>query len=282
MTQSLFDLKATHNPHRWYLPVTSNLCVGLPERRFLFGGVGLAAAIEAMQNTCGRPVIWATAHYLSFARPGAIVDLDVWVPVQGRQTSQANVLEHIGDDKIISVHAALGERDGDYRDQWIDMPSMPAPLDCPLVEGWRESGDGLQKRFEVRLAHGRYPDGSRPDGRSEDGRIRFWMRSTEGLLADPMLLAVMADYVSVGIGHAIGRYAGGNSLDNTIRYARVEPAEWTLCDVRIEAVHQGIVHGAMHLFSERGTLMATASQSLILRLHETPEEVIARRAAAAS
>jgi len=28
-----------------------DLCVGLPDRRFLFGGVGLAAAIEAMQNS---------------------------------------------------------------------------------------------------------------------------------------------------------------------------------------------------------------------------------------
>lgn len=277
MTQSMFDLQATHNPHRWYLPVRPNICVGLPDRRFLFGGVGLAAAIQAMQNTCDRPVIWATAHYLSFARPGTIVDLDVWVPVQGNQTSQANVLLHVEDDKIVTVHAALGARESSYSDQWIQMPTVPSPLDCPPVQSWRESGDGLQKRFEVRLAHGRYPDGERPDGRSADGRIRFWMRSNEGLHVDPMVLAVMADYVSVGIGNAIGAYAGGNSLDNTIRYVRVEPVEWVLCDVQIESVHQGIVHGTMHLFSEQGVLMATASQSLILRLHETPEEFSAPR-----
>lgn len=280
MTQSLFDLKPTHNPHRWYLPVTQDISVGLPERRFMFGGVGLAAAIQAMQNTCGRPVIWATAHYLSFARPGSIVDLDVWVPVHGKQTSQANVLEHIEDDKIITVHAALGERDSVYDDQWVDMPDVPSPGDCPAVRGWREGEDSLQRRFDVRLAYGRYPDGTRPEGRSDDGRLRFWMRSNEGLVADAMLLAVMADYVSVGIGHSLGGFFGGNSLDNTIRYGRIEPVEWTLCDLRIEAVHQGIVHGAMHLFSERGTLMASASQSLILRSHETPEQMAERRAKA--
>lgn len=34
--------------HRWYPPVAPELCVGVPYRRFLFGGTGLAAAIRAM------------------------------------------------------------------------------------------------------------------------------------------------------------------------------------------------------------------------------------------
>lgn len=108
----MFELTATHNSHRWYLTVEKNLCAGPSDRQFLFGGVGMAASIQAMEQTCGRPVIWATAQYLSFARPGKIVDLDVWVPVTGRQTSQANVLLHIEDQKIIAVQAALGARDG--------------------------------------------------------------------------------------------------------------------------------------------------------------------------
>lgn len=281
MSKALFELRATHNSHRFHLPVTMDLCVGLPERRFLFGGVGLAAAIDAMQRTSGRPVIWATAHYLSFARPGSTVDLDVWIPVAGNQTSQAQVLEHIEDGKIISVIAALGARDSAISDQWVPMPRVAPPGDCPAVESWRAGEDGLQSRFEVRLAHGRYPDGQRPEGRSDDGRVAFWIRSNEGLLADPLLLAVVADYISVAIGNAIGAFAGGNSLDNTIRYARIEPAEWILCDIRIESIHHGVVHGTMHLFDETGLLMATASQSLILRMHETPEQLAARRAGTA-
>ena len=268
----LFDLKSTHNPHRWYLPVTVDLCVGLPHRRFLFGGVGLAAAISAMERTCERPVIWATAHYLSFAKPGSIVDLDVWVPVEGRQTSQANVLEHIEDRKVITVNAALGARDDAHSDQWATMPEVPGPEDCPRVDNPRWSPGDLHSRFEIRLAGGRFPDGHPIEGRGGDGRVRLWLRSNEGLVADPLLLAVAADYVSVAISNALGEPAGGNSLDNTIRYARIEASEWMLCDIRIEAVHHGIVHGAMHLFSDRGTLMATASQSLILRLHDNPVE----------
>ncbi|WP_422932921.1 acyl-CoA thioesterase [Sphingobium cupriresistens] len=278
---ALFDLRATHNSHRFHLPVTMDLCVGMSDRRFLFGGVGLAAAIDAMQRTSGRPVIWATAHYLSFARPGSTVDLDVWIPVAGNQTSQAQVLEHIEDSKIISVVAALGARDSAITDQWVPMPQVAPPGDCPVARNWRAGDDGLQSRFEVRLAHGRYPDGTVNEGRSQDGRVAFWIRSTEGLLADPLLLAVVADYISLAIGNAIGAFAGGNSLDNTIRYARVEPSEWVLCDIRIESVHHGVVHGAMHLFDEGGLLMATASQSLILRHYDSPAEVAARRAAIA-
>lgn len=262
-----FDLRPTHNPHRWYLPVTMDICVGLPERRFMFGGVALAAAISALERTCDRPVIWATAHYLSFARPGSVVDLDVWVPVEGNQTSQATVVEHIDDQKIITVSAALGRRDDPISDQWVSMPSVPAPDACPNVTHWRDKGGDLRDRLEVRLASGRYPTGEPPVGRGS-GRVAFWLRTGDGRPFDSAMLAIAADYVSVAIGDAIGRDAGGNSLDNTIRFARTVPTEWVLCDVRIESVHVGVVHGGMHLFAPSGELMATASQSLILRYHD--------------
>lgn len=69
MSALFFDLQATHNPHRWYLPLTDEVCVGPPDNLFMYGGIGLASAIAAMERTCGRPVIWATAQYLSYARP---------------------------------------------------------------------------------------------------------------------------------------------------------------------------------------------------------------------
>ncbi|MET0371536.1 MAG: acyl-CoA thioesterase [Sphingobium sp.] len=265
--EPLFDLRPTHNPHRWYLPVTMDLCVGLPERRFLFGGVGLAAAISAMEQTCKRPVIWATAHYLSFARPGSVVDLDVWVPVEGNQTSQANVLEHVDDQKIITVSAALGQRDDPVSDQWVTMPDVPGPDVCPEGKHWREKGGDLRDRLEVRVAAGRYPTGEAMAGRG-GGRLSLWLRARDRRPFDRAMLAIAADYVSVAISDAVGHDCGGNSLDNTIRYARMMPTEWVMCDVRIESVHAGVVHGGMYLFAPSGELMATASQSLILRYHD--------------
>ena len=51
LATELFDLRQTHNPHRWVLPVEARICVGPPESSFLFGGVGLAASIAAMERT---------------------------------------------------------------------------------------------------------------------------------------------------------------------------------------------------------------------------------------
>ena len=83
---------------------------------------------------------------------------------------------------------------------------------------------------------------------------------------DRIMLAVIADFLPSGVGNALGTQAGGNSLDNTIRFVSSVPTAWVLADIRIHAAAQGFVHGRVHLFAEDGTLMATASQSMILRV----------------
>ncbi len=49
-------------------------------------------------------------------------------------------------------------------------------------------------------------------------------------------LAIIGDYVPFGIGQALGRRAGGNSLDNTLRVAQRVPTDWVLADIRVHAV----------------------------------------------
>lgn len=265
MPDLFFDLRSTHNTHRWFMPLTPEVCVGPPDNQFMFGGVGLAAAIESMERTCERPVVWATAQYLSYARPGSVVDLDVWVPAHGHNISQARVIGHVGDKEIFTVNAALGTRPMELSHQWARAPEVPAPADCPPTPHWRGQGENLHSRIEVRVAKGRY--GIAPDeGLNEDGRLVLWIRPKGDLPIGRGMLAVMADFVPSGFANALGRGGGGNSLDNTIRYRQLVPTEWVLCDIQIHAVHAGFGHGSMHLFSESGELMATASQSVILRL----------------
>ena len=79
-------------------------------------------------------------------------------------------------------------------------------------------------------------------------------------------LAILGDYVPFGIGQALGLAAGGNSLDNTLRVGQQEPTEWVLLDVRVHQVRNGFGHGDVHLWSKSGALLATASQSAIVRL----------------
>ena len=68
-----------------------------------------------------------------------------------------------------------------------------------------------------------------------------------------------------GIGQALGEFAGGNSLDNTLRVVKIVPTEWVLLDIQVDGIANGFGHGTVHLYAQDGTLMATASQSTIVR-----------------
>jgi acyl-CoA thioesterase-2 len=270
MSEPFFDLRATHNPHRWYLPLTEDLCVGPPGRSFMFGGVGMAASIAAMERTCGRPVIWATAQYLSYARPPSVVDLDVRVAVQGRHTSQARVTAHVGDNEILTVNAALGQRPDSDRWQGAQAPQVPPPEACAESERWNPQTLDLHSRIEVRIAQGAHWGGVHPEGGSPDGRLVLWIRPRGGEPVDASMLAIMADHVPSAVGAALGRSAGGNSLDNTIRLLEPVATDWVLCDTTIVGIARGVAHGAMRLYAQSGVLMASASQSMIVRSREDP------------
>jgi len=270
MAKPFFDLIATHNSHRWYLPLNEGLCVGPPGRTFMFGGVGLGSAIQAMERTCERPVIWATAQYLSYARPPSVVDLDVSVPAAGRNTSQARVTGHVGDKEIFTVNAALGSRESPFSQQWVEAPDVPGPDACGRTDHWRGDDEGVHGQIDMRLAKGNYGFTMGARAPADDGRLIMWMRPKNGQDIDAATLAIFGDHVPSGIGNALGMNAGGNSLDNTIRIVQLVPTEWVLCDISITAVHAGFGHGSMRMFSEDGQLMATASQSVIVRVH-TPQ-----------
>lgn len=250
----------THNPQRWVLPVESSICVGPPDRKFLFGGVGLAASVSAMEGTTGRPVVWATAQYLSYANPGSMLDIDVRTPVAGNHVSQARVSGHVGEREIFTVNAALGQREELLSSQFAAMPEVPGPADCDTEAHWGADDEGLHRRFEHRPV-------AREPGQQQ-GVSRMWIRAQAPIEMSAGLLAVIADYVPGGIRVALDQPAGANSLDNTLRVVRIRPTEWVMCDTQIFAIAAGFVHGRMHIFAEDGTLLATASQSGIVRVFE--------------
>lgn len=255
-------LEATHNPHRWYLPVPPHLCTG---HGFLFGGCGLGAAIEALERTTDRPLVWATAQYLSYARPPATMDIDVTIPVSGTTVSQARAVAQVGGTEILTVNAALGHRDLRYQDQFVAMPEVPRPEDCaPRPSRFRHETDSIMSRVELRLARGRSIeefDGVPLPG----GRSALWARMQDLPETSAAKLAVLGDYVPFGTSQALGRDVGGNSLDNTLRVVRLVPSEWILVDIEVHALERGFAHGLVHLWAEDGTLLATASQSTIAR-----------------
>jgi acyl-CoA thioesterase-2 len=266
---TVINVEPTGKPQQYRLAVTPQICVGHPDSLFMFGGAGMASGLAAIEAATGRPTVWAAAQYLSYARPGDDLLLDVLVPVTGKYTSQARVVVRAGDKEILTVNAALGARPDAPEEQWAQMPEVPHPDDCPVMTyDWVRRPDDINFSFIKRVAAGRFGAARAEGGRSPDGVARLWVRPRdEAMPVDRIALAVMADFLPSGIGNALGTAAGGNSLDNTIRFARLVPTRWVLADIRIHAASQGFVHGRLHLFAENGVLLATASQSMILRVH---------------
>ncbi|MBA3654040.1 MAG: thioesterase family protein [Actinobacteria bacterium] len=260
---TFLGLEPTEDPRRWRLPVTPGVCTG---GNFLFGGAGLGAGIAVMEAAAGRPLVWATAQYLSFARPPEVLDLEATIAVEGRSVTQARVVGRVDDREILTVNGALGSRpQEEATGEWAVRPDAPPPEECPPRTRWRGMGDGddISSRLDVRLAHGRSMD--EMDGTPGEGRHALWARMPDLLDMSAAALGILGDYVPSGISQALGLRAGGRSLDNTLRVARLVQTEWVLLDVRIHAVANGMGHGLVHQWAEDGTLLATASQSAIVR-----------------
>ncbi len=259
--QEFLGLTATHNPHRWFLPVTTGLST---LGGFMFGGCGLGAAALALEKATGRPLVWATAQYLSYATPGSVLDLDVTVAVSGRNSTQARVVGHVEDREIFTVNAALGERATTSDQVWVKPVDVPRPEDCPTRSLRVPGEESIMNRLEARLALARDWD-ELPGNPMPGGRTALWVRIPELTETSMVALAIFGDYVPFGIGQSLGAYAGGNSLDNTLRVIQVVPTEWILVDVQVDGIGNGFGHGTVHLWADDGTLMATASQSTIVR-----------------
>jgi acyl-CoA thioesterase-2 len=258
--RTFLGLESTEHPLHWRLPVTRGLSTA---GGFLFGGVGLAAGVEAMESVTGRPAIWAAAQYLSYAPTGSVVDFEVTVAVSGHHISQARCMGRVDGNEILTINAALGRRPAQTDGVWTTRPDLPRPEVSPVRAVPAVFEGTINHRLDVRMALGRSPD--QLDGTQGDGASALWVRMPEVLEVSAAALAVFGDLVPSGIGQALGRYGGGNSLDNTLRMIQLVPTEWVLVDVHIQAVHNGFGHGLAHLWAEDGTLLGTASQSVVVR-----------------
>ena len=247
---------------RWELVVEPRIC---GRTGYLHGGCSLAAASTAMEAATGRPLVWATAQYLAYAEPPSVLDIDVTAAVSGRSITQARATGHVGATEIVTVNAALGDRDLDVSGSWAEPPKVPDPDPCEVRPPRVPGGVSIETRLDMRLADARAWD--EVDGHpSPDGRSALWVRVPDMLdLSSGAGLAILGDYVPFGIGQALGRQHRISSLDNTLRVYRLVPTEWVLLDIRVQAVARGFGHGIVHLWSEDRALLATASQSTIVR-----------------
>jgi acyl-CoA thioesterase-2 len=184
---------------------------------------------------------------------------------RGRNTAQLKATARVGERVVITAQASAGQQpDQGYR-QLIGAPAVSPPLHCPVVAKHGERSGGVSSQFEYRLIRGRYPTADTAFDGPGDGRLTFWVRPRDQVRTDACLIAIVADFVSDALSDAVGRYVHASSIDNTLRLGPIEDSDWLICDVTIEALHGGVGHGSMRIFSETGRLLALASTSLIVR-----------------
>lgn len=267
-SRTFLGIEQTHNPFRWVLPVSPGLCTAAD---FLFGGAGLGAAVTALEGTSGRQCVWAAGQYLSYARPGEVMDIDVTIAVEGHQITQARAVCHVGNREILTVNAALGDRPFEHSGQFESMPDVPPPMECRQRIRFDQQGT-INTRLEQRLV--KFRDLDSLDGRSQgDGRTIVWSRIPEVIEGvDTTALAMLGDFVPMGVGQSLGIQGGGNSLDNTLRIGRLVPTEWVLLDIHVQMAERGFGHGSVNMYAEDGTLLAVASQSCIIRYWRQTQE----------
>jgi acyl-CoA thioesterase II len=253
-------LEETDDPTRWRLPITEGVCTPLG---FLYGGAGLAAGVAAMEEATARPVLWATAQFLAAGYPPAVLDLQVVLGTEGGQIAQARVVGTADGTEVLVVTGAFGDRPIEAAGDWLAAPEAPAPDECPARDHWITDPTGIITRLDMRIAEGRAVD--ELDGTPGSGGVKLWVRVPDLDLVDGAVLALLADYVPFGIGQALGQRAGGTSLDTTLRVVRVVPTEWLLLDVHLAAIDRGVAHGHLDMWTADGTLLATASQSAVVR-----------------
>ncbi len=249
-----------HGDGDFSLTVTEKL---VTPGRFLFGGCGIGAAVAALEIASGRPCVWATAQYLSYAPLGADVQITTDLAVVGRRVTQARATLAVDDRDVVTVSAALGTGDLDAP-PWTEMPAVPPPTECPrrdLPDWYRQS---IFEHVETRVALGRRFH--EIDGTPGSPRSALWARVPGHLTPSAATLGIVGDLVSGGATEPLGRRTRGRSLDNTIRVATLAPTEWILVDIHMHALVGGFGQGTAFLWSEEGILLGTASQTIVARV----------------
>lgn len=261
-----YELRPTERDGRFRCTFSRQL---LAPPGHLQGGAGLGLAIAAMERASGRPIAWATAQYLRFLMGRAELEISVTLEVEGHQTTQARAVIHEASsgDEILMVLGVLGRRTTAFDGHWLQMPDVPRALDCPVYDVFAHRPGHVGGVLDVRRASGR--QGLEVLGAPGSADSAMWVRFARGNHEHtPGELTFIGDLLPVGFNEPYGSLYAGSSIDNTLRFGPRSTGEWVLLDCRMEQTANGFGYGRGHLWSERGELLGTASQTMVMRMKD--------------
>jgi len=237
----------------WQLPVSPGVTSGA---QALFGGCATAAALVAAAPLVEQPLVWAAVHFGRLAPAGSSLEVRAEVLSAGRTLSHlAAVGQRDGTEafsaRIVAARRPTSTTEGSWcaAPDVVD-PSESEPFHLPVHD------DTWAARFEWRL----------PTRRGLAGRSAacWWVRPEESPTDPLVVLAVLADYVTYGVGRALGAPMGGLSIDNVLRIRRAELTDWLLVEVVPEAVTDGVGFGSAYVYDAGRHLLAVGSQSIVV------------------
>ena len=259
-------LEATHNPHA--LGAAGRARHLAPAAPSCSAGAASAPRSRRWRARRGRPVVWATAQYLSYATPPSVLDIDVTVAVAGPQHHPGPGRRATSaDTEILTVNAALGApRPRGRRAVGRAARRARRPTSAGRARtASATASESIMDRLDMRLADG-----------PGLGRARRHPPATAARRCGPAC-PTCSSIVGAGARHprrlrALRHRPGARALRPAATASTTRcgssgwcPTEWVLLDIRIHAVANGFGHGLVHLWAEDGTLLATASQSTIVR-----------------
>lgn len=257
-THALLGLSPTAEPGHWTVDVHDGVQTGSGA---LHGGSAFGAAVEAMAMDTGRPAAWVTAQFVAHARAGDTLDLWVDEIARGHRVTQARARLERDGHEVLSAMGAFGSRSFDVEHTWARALDVPRPEMSSPRPGGREP---LIDLWQSRIAVGRAP--GELDGRPGSGRSASWYRLPDGCRSVTAGdLAVLGDFTMLELHDALGGVFTGNSLDNTLRVGADDETEWILVDTQVSMVARGFAVVTAHLWSESGSLLGVASQTLVPR-----------------
>jgi acyl-CoA thioesterase len=256
----------------WRTAITPELC---SPAGGLYGGAGLAMAAAALESVTSRPLRWITCQFVASGTPGETLTTRVEIDAEGHRITQASVWCGVGERTVLRVVAALGDQRPDSPSgTWLEPPLVPGPEECtPLVIPFPTDGtcfDLTERRIAVGPGIERFARGE-PSGPGL--QFALWSRIVGHLSTTPAMLAWLADIVPMGVSAGLAVPLGAMSLDNTLRVvgaSNEHSDDWVLVDIRPGAAAEGYAHGDVHLWSRDGTLLATGSQTAVLRRPRLP------------
>ena len=205
-SRTFLGLQQSHNPYRWWLPVEPHLCTG---GGFLFGGCGLGAAISAMEGTSGREVVWATGPVPGVRQAGR-------GDGHRRAPRRRGAPDHPGPRGV--PRRPTGDPHGQRRPRatgrssigasGCTMPDVPPPDECAdrphrmPMEGTVHEQHRAARWPRAATSTSSTARRRRPDADVGPGAERDRERDAS---IDATTLAILGDFVPMGVGQALGR-----------------------------------------------------------------------------